>query len=104
VPVVERFAANGSAVQVEDFLFGGRPVSPGVPEVVATCPGLLGAVARAPAVEAEHRYEGEQAEGELNSAADPTLRGVYESDLRRIPVARVALVEVIVALVRSMFR
>ena len=56
--MVERFAANGPAVQFEDFLFGGRSVSPGVPEVVATRPGLLGAVAQAPTVEAEHRYEG----------------------------------------------
>jgi hypothetical protein len=104
VRVVERFAATGSAVQVEHFLFRGRPVSLAVPEVVATCPGLLGPVAQAPTIEAEHRCEAQQAEAELNLAADPTLRGIYESDLRRIPVAPVELVAVFVASVRSMFR
>jgi hypothetical protein len=39
----------------------------------------------------------------LNLAADPALRGIYESDLHRIPVARVELVEVFVASVSSMF-
>ena len=66
--------------------------------------GVLEAVAQAPVVEAEYQYEGEQAEGELNLAADPVLRGIYESDLHRIPVARVELVEVFVAPVSSMFR
>ena len=61
------------------------------------------AVAQAPVVEAEYQYEGEQAKGELNLAADPALRGIYESDLNRIPVARVELVEVFVASVSSMF-
>jgi hypothetical protein len=65
---------------------------------------LLEAVAQAPVAEAAYQYEGEQAEGELNLAADPALRGIYESDLRRIPVAPVELVEVFVASVRSMFR
>ena len=102
--MAERLAANGSAVQVEDFLFGGRLASLGVPEVIATCLGLLEAVGQAPTLEAEYQYGGEQAEGELNSAADPVLRGICGSDLRRIRVAPVALVEVIVALVRSMFR
>jgi len=72
--------------------------------VIATCLGLLEEVVQAPIVEAEYQYEGEQAKGELNSAADPVLREICESDLRRIRVAPVALVEVIVALVRSMFR
>jgi hypothetical protein len=36
------------------------------------------------------------------SVADPELRGIYESDLRPIPVARVELVEVFVASVNSM--
>ena len=62
------------------------------------------AVAQGPVVEAEYQCEGEQAEGELNLAADPVLRGIYESDQRRIPVARAELVEVFVASVSSMFR
>ena len=49
-----------------------------------------------PVVEAEYQYEAEQAEGDLNLAADPVLRGIYESDRHRIPVARVELVEVFV--------
>jgi hypothetical protein len=61
-------------------------------------------VAQAPAVEAEYQYEGEQAKGELNLAAGPALRGIYESDLHRIPVANVELVEVFVGSVNSMFR
>ena len=64
----------------------------------------LVAVARAPLVEEEYRYEEEQAEGDLNLAADPALRGIYESDPRRIPVAPVELVEGFLASVRSMFR
>jgi len=64
---------------------------------------VLGAVVQVRVVEAEYYYEGEQAEGELNLAADPALRGIYESDLNRIPVARVELVEVFVAPVSSMF-
>ena len=75
-----------------------------VPEVIATRVGLLEAVAQAPVVEAEYQYEGEQAKAELNLAADPVLRGIYEFDLHRIPVARVELVEVFVASVSSMFR
>jgi hypothetical protein len=67
-------------------------------------PGLLEAVGQAPIVEAEYQYEEEQAKGALNLAADPALRGIYESDLRRIPVARVELVEVFVGSVGSMFR
>ena len=66
--------------------------------------GLLEVVAQAPAVEAEHHYEGAQVEGELTLAADPVLRGIYESDLHRIPVAHVELGEVFVASVSSMFR
>ena len=65
---------------------------------------LLEAVAQAPVVEAEYQYEAEQAEGELNLAADPVLQGIYESDLRPIPVAHVECVEVFVASVSSMFR
>ena len=60
--------------------------------------------ARARAVEAEYRYEGEQAEGELNLAADLMLRGIYESDLRPIRVVPVELVEVLAASVSSGFR
>jgi hypothetical protein len=52
----------------------------------------------------EYQHEGEQAGEELNLAADPALRGIYESDLRRIPVAHVELVEVFVGSVSSMFR
>ena len=66
--------------------------------------GLLEEVAQAPVVEAEYQYEGQQEEAELNLAADPALRGIYESDLHRIPVAPVELVEVSVASVSSMFR
>jgi len=66
--------------------------------------GLLEEVAQAPVVEAEYQYEGEQAEAELNLAADPVLRGIYESDLRRIPVVPVELVEAFVASVSSTFR
>jgi hypothetical protein len=54
-------------------------------------------------VEAEYQHEGEQAKGELNLAADPVLLGIYEFDLHRIPVVPVELVEVLVALVNSMF-
>jgi hypothetical protein len=101
---VERFAAIGATVQVEHFLFDWRPVSLRVREVVATRLGLLGAVAQAPAVEAEYQYEVQQAKGELNLAAAPALRGIYESDLNRIPVAHVELVEGFVASVSSTFR
>jgi hypothetical protein len=52
----------------------------------------------------EYQHEAEQAGEELNLAADPALRGIYESDLRRIPVAHVELVEVFVGSVSSMFR
>jgi hypothetical protein len=55
-------------------------------------------------VEAEHRCEAQQAEAELMLAADPVLRGIYESDLRPIRVAHVELVEVFVASVSSLFR
>ena len=64
----------------------------------------LEAAQQAPQVEAGYQNEAEQAEVELNLAADPVLRGIYEFDLHRIPVARVELVEVLVALVNSMFR
>jgi hypothetical protein len=67
-------------------------------------PGLPEAVAQVPAAEAEYRYEGEPAEAELNSAAGPALREIYESDLRPIPAAPVELVEVFVASVSSVFR
>ena len=67
--------------------------------------GLLRvAVAQAPAVEAEYRCETQQVEAELSLAADPVLRGIYESDLRPIPVVPVELVEAFVASVSSMFR
>ena len=66
--------------------------------------GLLEEVAQAPVVEAEYQYEGQQEEAELNLAADPALRGIYESDLHRILVARVELVEGLVASVSSTFR
>jgi hypothetical protein len=62
------------------------------------------AAAPAPAVEVEYRYEEEQAEGALNLAVDRVLPGIYESDLRPIPVAPVELVGVFVASVSSMFR
>ena len=67
-------------------------------------PGLLEAVAPAPVGEAEYQYEAQQAAGELNLWADPALPGICESDLRRIRVASVELVEVFVAPVSSMFR
>ena len=60
------------------------------------CLGLQEAVAQAPAVEAEYRYEGEQAEEELSLAAAPVLREIYESDLRPILAASVELVAVFV--------
>lgn len=65
---------------------------------------LQEAVAQARVVEAEYRCEAKQKEGELNLAADPALRGICESDLRRIPVAPVELVEVFVASVVPVFR
>ena len=99
-----RFAAIGPAVQREYFLFGWRPISLRVPEVIATHVGVLEAVVQARVVEAEYQYGGEQAKEELNLAADPVLRGIYESDLRRIPVVPVELVEAFVASVRSTFR
>jgi len=103
--VEERFAANGLPVQRKRFLFDWRQISLAVPELIARRAALLPvAAALAPAVEAEYRYEGEQEEAELNLAADPALRGIYESDLRRIPVVPVELVEVFAASVRSMFR
>ncbi len=68
------------------------------------CLGLREAVAQAPAVEAEYRYEAEPAEAELNLRADPALRGIYESDLRPIPAAPVELVEVFGVLVMPTFR
>ena len=104
VQVGERFAATGPAVQREPFLFALRSVSLSVLEAIATRLGLLEAVVQAPVVEAEYQYEEEQVEEELNLAADPALRGIYEFDLSRIPVARVELVEVFVAPVSSMFR
>ncbi len=58
------------------------------------CLGLREAVAQAPAVEAEYRYEGERAPGELSLAADPVLRGIYEFDLRPILSASVGSAEV----------
>jgi hypothetical protein len=61
-------------------------------------------VARAPLVGAEYQTEGEPAEEELNLAADPALRGIYEYDLHRIPVAHVELIEVFLTLGSSMFR
>ena len=66
--------------------------------------GLLEEVAQAPVVEAEYQYEGQQEEVELNLAADPALRGIYESGLRPIPVVPVELVEAFVASVSSTFR
>jgi len=93
------------AVQRKRFLFDWRQISLAVPELIARRAALLPvAAALAPAVEAEYRYEGEQEEAELNLAADPALRGIYESDLRRIPVVPVELVEVFAASVGSMFR
>lgn len=66
--------------------------------------GLLEAVAQARVVEAEYQCEAERGKGDLNLAADPGLRGICESDLRRIPVAPVELVEVFVASVAPVFR
>ena len=68
------------------------------------CPGSPEAVAQAPTDAAEYRYEGEPVEAELNLAADPVLRGIYESDLRLIRVVPVELVEVFAASVSSTFR
>jgi hypothetical protein len=65
---------------------------------------LLEEVAQAPVVEAEYQYEGQQEEAELNLAADPALRGIYESGLRPIPVVPVESVEAFVASVSSTFR
>jgi len=62
------------------------------------------AVAQARVVGAEYRFEAQSAEADLSLAADPVLRGIYESDLHRIPVAPVELVEVFAVSVRSMFR
>jgi hypothetical protein len=102
--VTERFPANGSAVQLDDFLFEWLRVSVVVHEVIATRPGLPEGVVPAPAVEGGYPCEAERAEGELNLAVDPVLRGIYESDLRLIPVAPVELVDAFVASVSSMFR
>jgi hypothetical protein len=66
--------------------------------------GILEEVAQAPVVEAEYRYEARQEEAELNLAVDPELRGIYEPDLRPIPVVPFELVEVFVASVSSTFR
>src|SRR5262245_53391962 len=104
VRVVEQFPARGFALQVGGFLFESRRVSVGVPEVIAICLGLLEAVAQVRVVGAEYRFETQPAEADLSLAADPVLRGIYESDLRRIPVVPVELVEVFVVSVRSMFR
>ena len=90
---MERLPANGSAVQVNGFLSECRRVSFVVRGVIAMCLELQEAVVQARAVEAEYRYEGQQAEGELSLAADPVLRGIYESDRRLILPARVGLVE-----------
>jgi hypothetical protein len=57
----------------------------------------LEGVAQARVVEAEYYHAREQAKEELNLAADPALRGIYESGLHRIPAARVELVEVFAA-------
>ena len=59
-------------------------------------PGLLEAVAQEPVVEEECQCEGEQAAVELNWWAGPGLPRICESDPRRIRVARVELVEVLV--------
>jgi len=67
-------------------------------------PGLLEAVAQAPVAEEEYQYEEQQAAGELNLWADPALPGICESDLRRIRVGPVELVEVFVASVIPMVR
>ena len=58
----------------------------------------------APQVGVRYQNEAERAEAELNLAAGPVLLGIYESDLHRIRVARVELVEVFVALARLIFR
>jgi hypothetical protein len=88
---------------VGDFLFELRRVSVGVPEVIAML-ALPEAVAQVRVVGAEYRFEAQPAEADLSLEADPGLRGIYESDLRRIPVAPVELVELFVVSVRSMFR
>jgi len=104
VQVGGRFAAIGPAVQREYFLFGWRPISLRVPEVIATHVGVLEAVVQARVVEAGYQFGAEQAKGELNLAADPVLRGIYESDLHRIPVAHVELVEGFAVPASSTFR
>ena len=65
---------------------------------------LREAVAQARVVEAEYQYEGEPREGELNLAADPALPRICESDLRRILVAPVELVEAFVEWMNPVFR
>lgn len=101
---VERFAVNGSAVQVNGFLLERYRVSVVFPEAISTRVLAREAAEQAPWVEARYRYGAGQAEVELNLAAGPVLRGIYGSDLRRIRVTRVELVEVVVASARSMFR
>ena len=76
-----------------------------VSEVIETRLGLLRvAVVQAPPDEAEYQYEGEQAEAELNLAADLMLQGIYESDLRPIRVVSVEFAELFAASVSSAFR
>jgi hypothetical protein len=90
---------------VDGFLFRKRRASVVVvPEVIPTQVLTQEAAARAPAVEAEHRYEGEPAKEELNLATDRGLRGIYEPGQRRILVALVELVEVFAAPVNSASR
>ena len=50
------------------------------------------AAEQAPRVGAGYQNEAEQAEVELNLAADPVLQEIYGSDRRRIHVTRVELV------------
>ena len=102
--LVERFAVNGSAAQVNGFLLERYRVSVVFPEVISTRALVSEAAEQALGVEAGYQNEAEQAEVELNLAAGRVLRGIYGSDLRRIRVARVELVEVFVALARLIFR
>jgi len=90
--LVERFAVNGSAAQVNGFLLERYRVSVVFPEVISTRALVSEAAEQALGVEAGYQNEAEQAEVELNLAAGRVLRGIYGSDLRRIRVARVELV------------
>jgi hypothetical protein len=68
------------------------------------CLGLREAVAQAPAVEAEYRFEAQRVEAGWTLAAALMLREICESDLRPILPARVELMAVFLAPVIPVFR